>query len=448
MTRATGLAALRDRLWPRTLTGRVAAVLVVALTLTHVVAIAWLLGGRAMLARDLMFDYLGPDVASSVAMLERLPADERAVWLPRLARSNYRYSLGGDDARTLDDSWPAQQIARKLQQALGAERGLTVRHGREPGQRTVQLRLADGSRLTIELWPLQTGLSGLLYVALLLQLIVVLGAACYALRHTTHSLGRLVEAAEAVDPERPGAPLLTQGPIEIARVTAAFNAMQCRVAHHHAERARLLAAIAHDLQTPITRMQLRTELAGDAPFREKTQRDLVEMQALVEQGIAYARSAHAVAEEACRLDLNALLDGLVCDHVDAGHDVRFADSSRVTLVSRPQALRRLIGNLISNAVKFSGSAELCLRQSPMGLEIVVSDNGPGIPEDQLAAVKAPFHRVESSRNRDSGGAGLGLAIADELARALGGSLTLVNRQGGGLDAILRLTRHGLAPKSA
>ena len=122
--------------------------------------------------------------------------------------------------------------------------------------------------------------------------------------------------------------------------------------------------------------------------------------------------------------------------------------SRVTLVSRPQALRRLIGNLISNAVKFSGSAELCLRQSPMGLEIVVSDNGPGIPEDQLAAVKAPFHRVESSRNRDSGGAGLGLAIADELARALGGSLTLVNRQGCGLDATLRLTRHGFAPKSA
>src|SRR5438093_5722083 len=171
-------------------------------------------------------------------------------------------------------------------------------------------------------------------------------------------------------------------------------------------------------------MQLRTELAGDAPFREKTQRDLVEMQGLVGQGIAYARSAHAVAEEACRLDLNALLDGLVCDHVDAGHDVRFADSSRVTLVSRPQALRRLIGNLISNAVKFSGSAELCLRQSPMGLEIVVSDNGPGIREDQRASVEAPFHGVEGSESRGSGGAGLGLAVADYVTRKQRGQVHL------------------------
>ena len=110
-------------------------------------------------------------------------------------------------------------------------------------------------------------------------------------------------------------------------------------------------------------MQLRTELAGDAPFREKTQRDLVEMQALVEQGIAYARSAHAVAEEACRLDLNALLDGLVCDHVDAGHDVRFADSSRVMLVSRPQALRRLW--LPAVVGRLARPAELVTRPVPV-----------------------------------------------------------------------------------
>jgi signal transduction histidine kinase len=430
------------RLWPGTLAGRVALILLLAVGFTQLVGVAWLLAGRAMLARGLMIDYLGPDVAAAVAVLEHVPAAERAGWLPRLARSHYSYRLGPAEAGLPDDSRLGRQVRETLARALGEAHAPAVQRATASDARLVQLRLRDGSPLSIELRPVSTALPPALYAALLLQLVLVVGAGRHALRHATRSLGRLADAAQAADPERAGAPLPVEGPAEVARVATAFNAMQQRVARHHADRSRWLAAISHDLQTPLTRMRLRADLLEDGSFKDKSLRDLLEMQALVEQGIAYARSAHAAVEPLRRVDLLALLDGLACDHVDSGHDVRLAPAPAVTLQSRPQALRRLVGNLVDNAVKFSGSAELQVRTGPGTLEIVVRDHGPGVPDDQLAAVKQPFHRVENSRNRDSGGSGLGLAIADELAQVLGGTLRLVNRPGGGLDAVLELPGSG------
>ncbi len=257
--------------------------------------------------------------------------------------------------------------------------------------------------------------------------------------NATRPLARLVDAANALAPGKSTQPLPETGSREVAQAAAAFNAMQRRIDAHLDERMRILAAVSHDLQTPITRMRLRAELLDDATLREKLQSDLATMQSLVGEGLAYARSAHSATEPLRRVDLHALLDSLACDYVDAGQRVGLAGNAPLTLDTRPQALRRLVANLVDNALKFAGTADIEVSANRDGrVSVEVLDRGPGIPEDQLDAVSQPFYRVESSRNRDTGGTGLGLAIAQQLAQVLGGELTLSNRDGGGLCARLLL----------
>jgi signal transduction histidine kinase len=163
------------------------------------------------------------------------------------------------------------------------------------------------------------------------------------------------------------------------------------------------------------------------------------MEALVREGIDYARTLHATAEVPIRIDPDALLDSLACDYVDAGKAVTLHGRVGSMLVTRPQALRRILTNLTDNALKYTGAAELSVVAGPAGqVTILVQDRGPGIPDDQLVAVFQPFFRLEASRNRDSGGTGLGLAIARQLASAMNATLSLHNRDGGGLEARLVL----------
>jgi signal transduction histidine kinase len=256
-------------------------------------------------------------------------------------------------------------------------------------------------------------------------------------------LARLAHAARTLDPAVAGPPLAEDGPREVALAARAFNALRRRIEQYLGERLRILAAVSHDLQTPITRMRLRAELLDDTALRDKLQADLDAMHALVREGLDYARSAHGVDEPPSRIDLQALLDSLACDYADAGAEVRCTGSPMLTLQTRSRALRRIVSNLLDNAIKFAGSAELSAwrdTESATGnaVCIAVCDRGPGIPADQLGAVTEPFYRVESSRSRDTGGSGLGLAIAEQLARTLGGTLHLANREGGGLEARLRL----------
>jgi signal transduction histidine kinase len=230
------------------------------------------------------------------------------------------------------------------------------------------------------------------------------------------------------------------GPTEVAHAAIAFNAMQDRIGSHLKERLHILASISHDLQTPITRMRLRAEALEDGVDRKKILDDLHEMEHLVREGVAYARSAHGGSEVPVRIDAAAFLESLVFDYQDIGQPVTLSDHISGTAVVRPQALRRVIGNLVDNAIKYGGAAEIEARRDPRGaLCITVSDRGPGIPDDELEQVLQPFYRLEASRNRDTGGAGLGLAIAVQLARAIGGNLSLSNRDGGGLTATVTLT---------
>jgi signal transduction histidine kinase len=304
----------------------------------------------------------------------------------------------------------------------------------------IHLKLSDGAPLTIDLHPVsRIPLSRWLPLLLFAQLALLAGVCWFAVRLATRPLNELARAADTLGPDLRATVLSEEGPVEVTKAARAFNAMQARIGVYMTERVQILAAISHDLQTPITRMRIRADMMEDETERSKIQQDLKQMESLVREGVAYARTLHGTAELPRRVDPDAFVESLISDYTDAGSDVSLAGQVGRPLVVRPLALRRVLGNLIDNAIKFSGAAEVRIEAGQgQGVSIVVLDRGPGIPDAQLDAVFEPFYRVESSRNRGTGGTGLGLAIARQLAIAMNAALTLRNREGGGLEACLTL----------
>lgn len=422
---------------PRSLAARLALILFAGLVLAYGLSFASQFYERYQTAKHMMLDSLEQDVAISVAMLDRLTPAEREAWLPRLERRTYRYRLdAGEPGQPLALA-DAPVAAHSIERALDGQYPLTLRTVADSRPHfQVLLRLRDGSPLTIDVTPAPVPLSGWLPLVLLVQLLLLLLCTGLAVRTAIGPLTRLVKAVEHLDPNRPAQPLAETGPREVAHAAAAFNAMQARIADYLKERMQLLAAISHDLQTPITRMKLRVEFMDASSDRDKLWNDLEEMQHLVREGVAYARSMHGSTETSCRVDLDAFLDSLVFDYQDSGKQVQLDGRTGAVIDTRPHALRRVLVNLVDNALKFAGAARLEVeRRTDGGTRIQVLDNGPGIPAEELDEVLKPFYRVENSRNRDTGGTGLGLAIAQQLSLALGGRLTLANRAGGGCARI-------------
>ncbi len=425
----------------QTMFGRVAVVVFAGLALAHALTFAVLLYERGLLARDMMASYLGSEVASALAILDRVPPSERAAWLPRLARRNYDYAIAALPAAAPAGDALSLSLARSVAAAVGEARTGPMLRGsgaEEGAPLLLPLRLADGTMLTLTLRPPALGLSGRAIALLALQVLLLGAATWWGVRVAVRPLGALARAANAIKPGTRAVALKEAGPVEVVHAARAFNDMQRRIDAHLAERHRLLAAISHDLQTPITRMRLRLEPWKDDPCGARLAGDLDAMQALVEEGLAYARAAHAGQEPFRAVDIDALLDGLVCDALDAGAQVALEGQAGAPLKTRMLALRRTLVNLLDNAIKFGGGARVVVARTDTELRIAVRDSGPGIPEAELHKVLEPFYRVESSRNRATGGTGLGLAIASELAAALGGGLRLSNRPEGGLEAMLSL----------
>nr|WP_281459309.1 ATP-binding protein [Pseudomonas sp. P13] len=428
--------------WPRTLASRLSLIFLIGLILAQGLSFGAQYYERYQSAKTTMLGNLETDVSTSVAILDRLPAAERQAWLPKLARRNYGYLLdeGQPGQRMLPDNAPVSVTS--IQEAIGQAYALTFTDIPGPKQHyQAHLRLADGSPLTIDVRPAMMPLSPWLPVVLLGQLALLIGCTWLAVRIAVSPLTRLAQAVETLDPNAHSVRLDEKGPTEVVHAAKAFNAMQDRIAAYLKERMQLLAAISHDLQTPITRMKLRAEFMDDGIEKDKLWSDLSEMEHLVREGVAYARSIHGATEASCRINLDAFLDSLVFDYQDIGQDVQLSGKNAAVIDTRPHALRRVLVNLVDNALKFGGAAQIQVQRTDSGqLAIQVLDRGPGINEQELAEVLKPFYRVESSRNRETGGTGLGLAIAQQLAIAMGGSLTLSNRDGGGLCAELRLSR--------
>jgi signal transduction histidine kinase len=352
-------------------------------------------------------------------------------------------------------------LARQVSAELGSGYGVTVRPAAvpaalvipipspflgvpaaHPGQAyDVVVRLPDGSSLVYRVRridpgaPLPPGL--MLDVILLVAVLVV--ALYIAARGITRPLSRLARAADDIGRGVRQPKLEEEGARELRHAARAFNSMQDRLNRYLDSRTRVLAAMSHDLKTPLTRLRLQVETQIEDPaLQARFGKELDEMEGMVRGALALFRGLND--EESLEpVDFNLLLETVRGEFVEMGKDVTVEGRALRPLPGKPQALKRCITNLVGNAVNFGARARILVRDGAR-LEIRVCDDGPGIPPEELEKVFEPFYRLESSRNRDTGGTGLGLSIARDVAQAHGGSLVLRNRTEGGLEARLTLPR--------
>jgi signal transduction histidine kinase len=474
------------RLLPRSLFARMVLILLAGLVAAQLLSLAvhWQERGEFMMRSMGMRS--AQRIADIVRLLDSIVPAERARIVSVLSSPPLRISLvepplvpvGGDAARE-DQAAP---YAAVLQRALGGDYPLVVtvtearpwggpgpgygvgsgmmggsgRWGMDaggpgqfgPGMRryaglsfVVQVRLQDGALVTFDSrqsseavnWPYR------LLLSLLVLLAVVFAVTLVAVRWVTRPLKTLAEAAQGLGEDINRPPLAEKGPLEVRGAARAFNTMQKKLVKFIADRTRIFSAMSHDLKTPITRLRLRAEMLDDPELRAKFEKDLLEMEAMVGAALDFMRGLDT-QEPQQPLDVMALLESLQADAREVGGQVEIEGVARTPYRGHPQTLKRCLGNLIDNAVKYGNSATIVVEDAAEQLRISVRDAGPGIPDGELERVFEPFHRLEGSRNRSTGGTGLGLTIARNVAQAHGGELVLRNRPAGGLEAVLTLPR--------
>jgi len=275
----------------------------------------------------------------------------------------------------------------------------------------------------------------------------VLTVAAFLIRQITRSLRGLADAAEHLDPHAESTPVDVGGSSEVRALAVAFNEMQQRVKRLLDDRTQTLAAISHDLKTPITRLRLRSEDIGDAELARSVISDLAEMQAMLDSTLAFLRGDQ-VAEPKKDIDLGSLLETISTDLSDLGHEVTFSQGIGVAVPGRHLALKRALWNIAENAVKYGLRANITLSAFGTDAVVTIDDEGPGIPDVEKEAVLRPFYRIDDSRNRETGGVGLGLAVAHSIIRSHAGDLRFSDRPGGGLrvTVVLPFSRQRPSPE--
>jgi signal transduction histidine kinase len=455
--------ARRRSFWPRSLAGQLIVLLLAALLIAQLVTAAIFVDERRLALREAERDRVLTRTASIVRLIEETPPSLHGRILAAAATPRYRFAVapqpvvGADDevgrlearlvlllGRRLGDGRPARVRIDTVEGFFSDHERWhppvigTGRDDDEDGERrhhrfvrrnlTVSVALAGGGWLNVEttLPPAPPAVAWAPLLSALLMAIAILVIVGMTVRRLTRPLRALADAADRLGRGEAIPPLPASGPLELRRTTEAFNAMQDRLSRFVGDRTRLLAAISHDLRTPITSLRLRAEFIDDAETRDKVLETLDEMARMAEATLAFARD-EATQEETRPVDLSALLQSLADDMADLGHDVTFAETPAPAYPCRPLTLKRALRNLIENAVRYGGRARLALAVTPAGPRITVDDDGPGIDEARLADVFEPFVRLEASRSRETGGVGLGLSIARSIVRAHGGELTLANR---------------------
>jgi signal transduction histidine kinase len=370
-------------------------------------------------------------------------ADESRDWRADMLKAAISHDLAGGDWLSLRVAalQPAQQPA--VPERAGSAAAAASVGGRlaEIAQRIetgpsygIAVQLNDGTWLNFVV-PFFSSLSYWsteLIVALALSLVVVAVLSLLAVRYITAPLRGLARAATQFGIGVDAAALPVRGSREIRGTIAAFNEMRERIKRFLEDRMQMMAAISHDLRTPITRMRLRAEFVEDEEQQRKMLADLDEMEAMISAVLAFAR-AEIVVETRRPLDLAALLHEIAEETRLHGHRIDIAEGGPVPFVGRPSALRRCFVNLVANAVKYGGGARVALLHDEDEIRVSIEDDGPGIPESERERVFRPFYRIETSRSRDTGGTGLGLTVARTVVRAHGGDVILENRAEGGLS---------------
>lgn len=475
------------RLVPRSLAGQLIAVLLIALVLSQIATILIFADERRFALRAANREEVLGRTAVLVRLLEEAPTELHPRLLATASSPRLEFALGDTAAvRRPPANGVERRLATRLSELIGDARQTRIhllrpdrwslrnwqehwgRNGRyrdddshghdddddhhrphwrgsKPIYLLASVPLPDGSWLNARtaLPPPPRSWAWFPLLSMGLMALAILVIVILSLRRITRPLRALSGAAERLGRGESLPPLAETGPEEIRRTTMAFNAMQQRLTRFVRDRTRMLAAIGHDLRTPITSLRLRAEFIEDEEIRQKILETLEEMSRMTEAAISLAQE-EATGEATRRIDLVALIGSLVDDISDQGKDVVFKNSEeearKLPYSCRPTALKRVLSNLIENALRYANHARVSLDLGVEVLSIHVEDDGPGIPEDKLEQVFEPFVRLEESRSQETGGIGLGLAIARSIARAHGGDLTLENRQEGGLRASLTLPR--------
>jgi signal transduction histidine kinase len=452
----------------RSMGGRVFLILLVGVLASA--SLTWWLsfGERQRMISQLRESRAMEQAEQFILTLDAIPPKGRPVFLATAKRFGLRSEPLGADSGSVQAMKQKTEFAQALSERLGdAFRVVSLspqqfdcmpplrRHfaegfGPPPPPRSacevVAVRLHDGSQVRVSVLPPRPipppPRVEFVYLALFLASIAAL--AYIVSRMTVIPLKRLARAAEDLGNDIDHPPLPQQGASEIRQAAAAFNAMQARIRNHIRQRTQMLAAITHDLQTPLTRLRLRLEKVQDAELRERLIEDLSHTQAIVREGLGLARSMEA-SEALQPLDLDSLLDSVCSDAAEAGQAVSLKNKSGLRVMARPNALRRCLVNLIDNAVKYGHAAEVSVQKEEAGgagaaiaARIRIRDQGPGIPEEEMQKVFEPFYRLETSRSRQTGGTGLGLTIARNIAEQHGGGITLHNLEQGGMETVVTL----------
>lgn len=434
-------------------------VLLLAGVVLAVVATTWLATNeRKNSLRELRFAHLADRIEQIVQAVDDIPPEQRPIVLQAAANFGFEARMVDDMNDAVGANASTSPVQEMLQSRLGAERKIAVQRETEcaprPGARDgprrescrvvyvslhdhalMRLRLHQPSEPPVLRGHAQGGPYGLQYIALFLVLIAIL--AYLVARMATSPIRKLAHAATALGGDIDRAPLAETGPTEIRLAAHAFNAMQGRIRRQIQHRTHMLAAITHDLQTPLTRLRLRLEKVDDAQLRQKLVDDLAVMQQMVREGLDLARSMDS-SEKMQALDIDSLLDSVCADAADAGQDVTLSGSTRAFVLAQPGALRRCLTNLLDNACKYGQLARVSVLLEQQKVVIRICDQGPGIPPSELESVFEPFYRLEASRSRDTGGTGLGLTIALNIAENHHGQLRLRNLPDGGLEVWLEL----------
>ena len=436
---------------PRSLAGRTALLLIVGLVIVQVAGLTI----HALDRVDLQRFQQARELSSRSFTVWRtllLTAPERRTGvladldLPPGLRAAY------DDEPAAREGYPPPPAAlvrlMRIEAIMSAPprlrpREVIVSGSNRHGMMVVSLRFPDAGwlNLRVEMLPPRPWHSETFLIAFALMTLTAAALTLWAVRRLTQPVRDLAAAADRLGRDVNAAPLPENGPAEVATAARAFNTMAERIRRYVGDRTQMIAAIGHDLKTPITRLKLRAELLDDDEQRRKILSDLEEMEAMIGATLAFARD-DAAAEPSVAVDLAALCRTVLDEAADAAPElaeaITYAGPEHLTVRARSVAMKRALANLVGNALAYGGAARLTLAPAAGQIRITIEDDGPGVPEHELEGVFQPFRRLESSRNRETGGTGLGLPIARNILRAHGGDVALRNRPRGGLAAIATL----------
>ena len=446
------------RLWPRTLGIQLVVVTSVAVLASNLTIAMWFELGRMRLNESAQTERVLDRAASIATLMGSIPPKARKAATHALAGNLWSFQIRTGDDIAQPMTAQEQALAEKLKAMLPANSAnLPVSvHFREainaydpeadrrrPPRGTTAIEItmpvgADTQLVATFFQPPGPPWPATVLLAAIVAVVVASAAAAYAARRVARPLSELAQAASVVAHGGTAPRLPEVGPDDIRNASIAFNAMTDQVSRTLESQRQLLSAVGHDLRTPITAMRINIEFVEDHELRDRLQKNLDELQDLTEAVLSAARGADGEARR--QVDLSALVESLCADLDELGEPVSWAGHDPAPLQCRANEIRRAVRNLIENAVSYGKKADVTLNETADTYEIVVEDEGPGIPEGDRARVFEPFVRLEGSRNADTGGSGLGLTLVKAIAEGHGGTVVLEDRPGGGLRVRMRLPR--------